>query len=54
MDEYITVEELAKIANVHTETVRRWLKAGKIEGKKFGKSWRISKNELKKILPDDK
>ena len=53
MEGFYTVQELADLLGVHNLTVRRWLKEGKIEGKKFGRSWRISKNELKKILPDD-
>lgn len=53
MEGYISAEELAEIAQVHIATVWRWLKSGKIEGKKFGKYWRIHKNELKKIFPKD-
>lgn len=53
MEGFYTVQELADLLGVHNLTIRRWLKEGKIEGKKFGRSWRISKNELKKILPDD-
>lgn len=52
MEEFYTVQELADLLGVHNLTIRRWLKDGKIEGKKFGKSWRIHKDELKKILPD--
>jgi len=54
MPDFLTVNEFAEIANVHPLTVHRWLKAGKIEGKKFENRWRISKEELKKILPDEK
>lgn len=51
MGDFLTAKELAEAAGVHIITVLRWLKDGKIEGKKFGKSWRIHKDELKKILP---
>lgn len=52
MGDFLTAKELAEAAEVHVITVLRWLKDGKIKGKKFGKSWRIHKDELKKILPD--
>lgn len=52
MGDFLTTKELAEIAEVHIITVLRWLKEGKIEGKKFGKSWRIHKDELRKILPE--
>ena len=54
MGDFLTPDEFAKIVEVRIETVRIWLKNGKIEGKKFGRKWRISKEELKKILPDEK
>ena len=52
MDEYKTAEEVAALAGVHVVTVWRWLRAGKIKGKKFGRSWRIHPDELKKIFPE--
>lgn len=53
MDEkYKTAEEVAALAGVHVVTVWRWLRSGKINGKKFGRSWRIHIDELKKIFPE--
>lgn len=52
MDEYKTAEEVAQLAGVNVVTVWRWLRSGKIKGKKFGKSWRIHNDELKKIFPE--
>lgn len=54
MGDFLTPEEFAEAAGVKTSTVRTWLKKGEIEGKKFGRRWRISKEELKKVLPDGK
>lgn len=54
MSDFLTPDEFANAAGVRTTTVRTWLKDGRIEGKKFGLRWRISKEELKKVLPDDK
>jgi len=54
MDDFLTVSMIAELLGVTKITVQRWLREGKIDGKKFGKSWRVSKEELKKILPDEK
>lgn len=54
MEEYLLPEEFAKAASVHPETVRRWLRDGTINGKKFGRKWRIPKEELERVLPDKK
>lgn len=54
MVDFLTPQEFAEAAGVAKDTVLRWLKAEKIEGKKFGRKWRISKEELKKVLPDEK
>ena len=48
MDEKLyTVEEAAKILQVHPETLRKWLKEGRIKGEKFGRMWRIRESNLK-------
>ena len=54
MPEFYTVKEFAELIGTHTLTVQRWLKAGKIDGKKFEGRWRIPKSELEKVLPDKK
>ena len=49
MQEYYTVAEVAEIKNVNPETVRRWLRDGKISGQRLGgtkSGWRIHRNEL--------
>lgn len=42
-----TVEEASKILQVHPETLRKWLKEGRIKGEKFGRVWRIRESNLK-------
>ncbi len=43
---YYTVKEAAQILRVHPRTVRRWLKEGKLKGKKIGRIWLIPKTEI--------
>ena len=54
VENYYSAEEFAKAVDVSVDTVWRWLKSGKINGKKFGKFWRIEKDELLKVLPQKK
>jgi len=52
-ESFYTVEEAAEIIEVSVYTIRRWLKDGKLEGKRVGKFWRISKESVKSVLPND-
>lgn len=50
----MTVEDFAKAAGVTVQTVRLWIKHGKITAEKVKKTpfrevWNISETELKKI-----
>jgi excisionase family DNA binding protein len=51
---FYTVEETAELLGVTVYTIRRWLKDGKLSGKRVGKFWRISKESVKSVLPDNK
>ena len=50
---YYTVEEVADLAGVTPYTVRRWLREGKLKGKRFGLRWRIEKDAVLEILPNE-
>lgn len=52
--ELMTVQETAKYLKVDTETVRRWLREGKIPGSKVGRKWLISKLDIDAMLKKDK
>lgn len=54
MPDFLTVKEFAEAVGVTVLTVKRWLYSGQIEGKKFGRLWRIDKSELDKVLPEKK
>jgi len=50
---WTTVDEEATRLNVHPETIRRWLKAGRIRGAKLGGyklGWRIAPGEVERVL----
>ena len=41
-----TVEEAATHLNLHVKTVRRFIREGKIEAKRIGKEYRITRSAL--------
>ena len=47
----INVTEFAGRAGVTPRTVQRWIREGRISARKFGRQYRISADELLKVLP---
>ncbi|HOW60648.1 MAG TPA: helix-turn-helix domain-containing protein [Candidatus Moranbacteria bacterium] len=48
--EFYTAQELADILRVNIMTIYRYIKAGKIKAYKFGKEFRIKKNEFQSFV----
>jgi excisionase family DNA binding protein len=46
----LTVEETATQLKVQAETVRDWLRAGKLKGVKAGRQWRVRRRDLEAFL----
>jgi excisionase family DNA binding protein len=44
-----SLEEAGEILGVHSETLRRWIKAGKLKAAKTGKQYRISRIDLQTL-----
>lgn len=44
--EFLDVEQAARIAKVHPETLREWLRTGVLQGRKFGRVWRTTREWL--------
>jgi len=47
MDKLYTVNEVAIVLNVTSNTVRLWLNKGMLKGIKISNGWRISETDLK-------
>lgn len=47
---YYNVYELVEILKVSSFTIREYLKAGKLRGRKIAKQWLVSEEELKDFL----
>jgi len=48
-----TVMELAKLFHLTPQTVRKYLKEGKIKGKKVGTKWLVTEKAIKEFLESD-
>ena len=44
------IREVAEILSIHEKTVWKFIKEGKIKGTKMGNFWRITEDEIKRIL----
>jgi acetyl-CoA synthetase len=47
---FLTVEQVATRLQVHTDTVRGWLRDGTLRGHKLGRVWRIDPSDLEQML----
>ena len=49
----MTVDEVAKALSLNQETIRRWLRTGKLKGIRIGErrtGWRIPASEVERVL----
>jgi predicted site-specific integrase-resolvase len=51
---YYLVEDLVKILPINALTIRGYLRKGRIKGRKMGKLWYVSKENLEAFLEGDK
>lgn len=49
-DVFLTVEEVGERLKIHPESVRDWLRTGKLKGLKAGRQWRITERALDTFL----
>jgi excisionase family DNA binding protein len=53
MDEILTVREVAEYLKLSRTTIWRWVKEGKLQAFKVGRSWRVHRSELERITGRD-
>lgn len=51
-EKFYTAEELADYIKVSGQTVRAWIRDGKVHATKFGRSWRIAEEEVRRIVAE--
>ncbi|OGD62491.1 hypothetical protein A2160_00230 [Candidatus Beckwithbacteria bacterium RBG_13_42_9] len=53
-NEFLTVEQVAGLLQVHWQTILNYIKSGKMEAVKLGKGYRISRNSLDKFIKENR
>lgn len=48
--QYLTVEDIADLLGVSVDTVRNWIKQGRLEAYKVGRDYRISNEQFEKFM----
>lgn len=51
-EDLLSVEQVAAMMDMHSRTIRRYIKEKKLIAAKFGGQWRIRKEDLKSLLSD--
>ncbi len=54
LDEFYTVEELADKLKVSEQTIRLWIREGRLEAYKFGRAHRVPGPALQRFLEQSK
>jgi len=52
--DFYTAQQIAEKLQVNIMTIYRYINSGKLKGYKFGKEFRISADDFKKFLRDNK
>lgn len=52
LEQLLTVDDVAEKLQIHPETIRRWLRDGRLEGYRFSRKggWRIRPESVTKML----
>lgn len=50
---YYTIKEIADKFGCSTRTIKRYIDAGKIEGKKLGRSWYFTEKNIENYFSDN-
>jgi excisionase family DNA binding protein len=51
-DQWLSVEEVAKILKMDEETVRRWIRAKQLKAFRFGRDYRIRRDDFDKFVQE--
>jgi excisionase family DNA binding protein len=54
MERLLTVDDVAERLQIHPETIRRWLREGRLEGIRLSRraGWRVRPEAVEKMLAD--
>lgn len=46
---YYTLEEAATMLKLHPQTLRRWIRTGKLPARRFGKQFRLRREDFERV-----
>ncbi len=49
-DNIFTVDQIASLLDLHTKTVRRYIREGKLKANKVGGQWRVMRDDLERFV----
>lgn len=52
--EFLTVQEIAEILKVNAKTVRNWIDGGDLKAAKFGRQYRIDREDFEEFVEEQK
>lgn len=52
-EKYYTVNQISEMLSIHPKTIQRYIREGKINATKLGKSWRISGHDLSRFTEEN-
>lgn len=52
--DYLTVEQISEMLNIHPKTIQRYIREGKLRAIKVGKGWRVSGHDLSVFIESNK
>ncbi|MBT9165129.1 MAG: hypothetical protein DDT22_01339 [candidate division WS2 bacterium] len=50
MEELLVIKEVAEYFKVTPDTIRKWIKKGKLRAIKVGKNWRVTVKDLERFV----
>jgi excisionase family DNA binding protein len=50
--EWLTVEEIAQQLKMHVDTVRGWIRDGKLKATRFGRDYRVKREDFDKFVQE--
>lgn len=53
-EKYYSVEQISEMLNIHSKTIQRYIREGKLRAGKIGKSWRVTGHDLSVFMESTK
>jgi len=48
--EWSTIPQVADLLGFHAQTIRNWVRSGRLKARKFGRCWRVQRVDLESFI----